>query len=527
MKPRRGNEDVALPDGREYELKFEIASGDVHRLLSNPSVTPPATETRLRSTYFDTADAILRRHGVSLRVRRSDASVIQTVKRTCTSIVDREEWEREGADAVPDLDWLRTTPLKPLFSKKRVADHLQARFTVDVERSVFALAQGDAAIEGALDRGTIETPAGSLPISEFELELKTGRPKAVLALARGLARDVPMTLSLASKSERGYGRGEANWGHATKALPLRLRKGMTLPEGFEAVTQACLRLLLANVALIGGGEDAEAVHKARIALRRLRAALDLFEPVLRRRWRRTILLDVKWMSGKLGAARDTDVFLEQLAGEVASDVANDVASDVAGNGEGEGGRELVGVMRDAQRAVRQALRRALASPRWRLLLLDLVDASQHGVRRGLRGRPLRPFLGARLATRRRSLAKRSRNLAALSPEARHDVRKRAKMLRYTCDFAMSGADLVPHRKSFRRLVDDLQILQETLGTLHDREALHDRLREDVIAREGSPGISEAVRAEAARIVSREAPAPHALREARRASRRIRRSRSDA
>ncbi len=494
-----------MPEGREYELKFEIGSDDVDRLLSNPGVEPPAAKKRLRSTYFDTADAVLRRHGVSLRVRRSDASVVQTVKRTGSSIVDREEWEREDADVAPDLAWLRTTPLRRLFSK-RVARRLQPCFTVDVERTVFALAQGDARIEGALDRGTIRTQAGSLPVSEFELELKTGRPRAVLTLARGLARDVPMTLSLASKSERGYGRSDPAWGHPTKTLELRLRGDMSLAEAFEAVTQACLRLLLANAALIGGGEDAEAVHKARIALRRLRAALELFGPVLRRRWRH-ILVDVKWMARKLGEARDTDVFLEQVAAGV----------------EDQGGRDLIGVMRDRQRAMRQALRTALASPRWRLLLLDLVDASRCGVRRGARHRPLRPYLDARLASHRRSLAKRSRNMKALSPEARHDVRKRAKMLRYTCDFASVGSGLVPRRKSFRRLLDDLHVLQETLGTLHDREALHERLREDVIGRDGAVGPSGSVSSAAQRVVAQENPSRHALREARHASRRIRRS----
>ena len=503
---REGN---GVPEGREFELKFAIAPRDVHRLLSNPDVTAPAVEQRLRSTYFDTTDAVLRRHGISLRVRRSGASVIHTVKRAGPSIVDRGEWEHEGGDGAPDLGWLRTTPLKHLFSKKRVARHLQPRFTVDVERSVFALAQDDTRIEGALDRGTIETRAGSLPVSEFELELKTGRPDAVLALARGLARDVPMVLSLASKSERGYERAASTWGHPTKALQLRLREDMTLAEAFEAVTQACLRLLLANVALIGGGEDAEAVHKSRIALRRLRAALELFEPLLRRRWRRTLLVNVKWMSRKLGAARDADVFLEQVAADV----------------EGEDGRDLIGLMRDAQGAARQALGAALASPRWRLLLLDLVDASLCGVRRGPRDRPLRPFLDARLAARRRSLAKRSRDMKTLSPEAMHDVRKRAKMLRYTCDFASDGAGLVSGLKSFRRLTDDLQVLQEALGTIHDREALHERLREDVIGRDGGAGPSGAVRAAAERIVTRKTRSRRALREARAASRRIRRSRA--
>ncbi len=530
-----------MTEGREYELKFAIAPDDVPRLLANPGVPSPDGVTRLRSTYFDTDDAILRRHGVSLRVRRSGDALIHTVKRTGASIVDREEWEREGTGATPDLAWLRTTPLKRLFGH-RVARDLKARFTVDVERATFALARGDATIEGALDRGTIETPAGSLPISEFELELKAGDPEAVLALARDLAGDVPMTLSLASKSERGYGRAEPDWGHATKVLPLKLRKGMTLAEAFEAMIQACLRLLLANAALVGTGADADAVHKARVALRRLRAALDLFAPVLRRRWRRTILADVKWLSATFGAARDADVFLDQVAAGASDQVATGAGTDA--HSDAHGARELVGVMGEAKRATRRTLRAALASPRWRLFLLDLLDASRHGVRRRARHRRLRPFLHARLAARRRTLGARARHVARLSPEARHDVRKRAKILRYACDFAGCGAGLAPRSRSsagkssagkssagkpsgdkpFRRLVDDLQVLQETLGALHDREALNDRLRTDVLGRGSASG---AVTAAAERVVTAEVRSRDALREARHASRRVRRSKACA
>jgi CHAD domain-containing protein len=56
-------------------------------------------------------------------------------------------------------------------------------------------------------------------------------------------------------------------------------------------------------------EDIECLHRMRVASRRLRSALRVFEPVLgkrARKWRK----DVRWITGTLGRARDLDVQIE-------------------------------------------------------------------------------------------------------------------------------------------------------------------------------------------------------------------------
>ncbi len=128
-----------MPSEREYELKFGIDPRYAERLASHTAM-PALMEThRLAATYFDTEDGALRKRGVSLRVRRSGDTVTQTVKRQGSSSIDREEWELEDADTVPDLDWLKSTPLRKLFEKRTVRTGLRPSFTVDVERSVFRL----------------------------------------------------------------------------------------------------------------------------------------------------------------------------------------------------------------------------------------------------------------------------------------------------------------------------------------------------------------------------------------------------
>lgn len=453
---------------REYEVKFAIDPGDAEQLVSHSLLAPALRGrrvSRLVSTYFDTPDATLRRHRVSLRVRHAEEGTSHTLKRAGGSLIDREEWEHESGALQPDIAWLQASPLGSLFKRKDVADALDPQFTVDVTRTTFPLCYQDAEIEGALDQGTIRAKGLSLLVSEFELESETGRPEAVLDLARVLVADLPLGLSLASKAERGYGVVDLTWGQPTKELALDLADEMTMAQAFEAITQACLHTLSVNAALIRSDEDVEAVHKARIALRHLRAAFQLFGPKLRRKRAKTLRRDMKWISQKLGVTRDGDVFQAEIFDPAASEEILLGASALA-----EFTRHLRG-------RAHAKLRRALASSRWRLLLLDLLAFSTEGVRRSDRRDRYRPFVRRRLAKRRRSLARSAAGLTALSPSAMHEVRKAAKMFRYALDFFKDVPKLGARAKSVHRLRDDLQTLQQTLGALHDQDAMRDHLRE--------------------------------------------------
>jgi len=62
----------------------------------------------------------------------------------------------------------------------------------------------------------------------------------------------------------------------------------------------------------GDGDRAEAVHDMRVASRRVRAALELFEDVFPRRQFTAMLRDVKTLADSLGSVRDLDVMIERL-----------------------------------------------------------------------------------------------------------------------------------------------------------------------------------------------------------------------
>ena len=391
---------------------------------------------------------------------------MHTLKRSGASLVEREEWEREGGDTL-DLAWLRTTPLAHLFADEDIVAELDSRFTVQVDRTILPIAYDGTTIEGAIDEGAIRAGTASLSILEFELERKDGPEEALLRLGRKLARDIPLVLSLTSKAERGFAVADATWGHPSKSIPLELARVQTLRDLFTSVVQGCLHALCRNAALIGSVEDGEAVHKTRIALRHIRAALAMFQPVLRRRRLARLKRELKWMSDKLGAARDADVF-RQLAGN------------------GADGSPLAAALEPRRRRAHERLEAALASARWRLLLIDVLAFSIEGVRRSQRARRASAFARRRVSKLRRGLARDARDLCHRPPEALHDLRKRAKMLRFDLDLIGDLPKLDVRGKHLRRTGDDLQALQETLGEIHDAEALAVRLQESILSRHAPP-----------------------------------------
>src|SRR5262249_43220578 len=59
-------------------------------------------------------------------------------------------------------------------------------------------------------------------------------------------------------------------------------------------------------------KDIERVHDMRVASRRLRAVLEIYEPCFPRKALRSVLSDVKDLADALGERRDPDVQLSQL-----------------------------------------------------------------------------------------------------------------------------------------------------------------------------------------------------------------------
>lgn len=432
----------------EIELKLELAPHDADALAATGLLADGPVKARQRSIYFDTPDRSLEKAGLSLRIRRSGRKRIQTVKADGTGsagLFARPEWERAVADDTPIVD--RTTPVRALLGRK-VADIAPA-FEVRVERRKWDIREGEAGIELVLDRGEVLAGGRRAPICEVELELKQGDPVALFAFARRIDGLVPVRLGVLTKAERGYGlvRGAVGPFKAERVL---LGRDITAGQAFQRIVQSCTRQFRLNEGLLLNARQPEALHQARVALRRLRSAFSIFGAVFDDAGGAGLRGELRWLAAELGDARNLDVMLA---------------------------RSQPGPLHDRLAAAREAayvrVETALASPRARALMLDMTQWIVTGPWLGpgdtapVRDLPMRVFASAAMDRLRRRVKRDGRGLSRADDEARHDLRKDAKKLRYAAGFFAALFTRKRERRRYKRFIVALEALQDELGGLND------------------------------------------------------------
>lgn len=451
---------------REFELKFDLATDALSQLKAESpfrSALGGARPKKLTSVYFDDSKRTLQKAGLILRVRRTGRRYLQTIKSSPDgAMVDRSEWEVDVEGPDPDLSAAAGTPLEPLLQKKSVRNGLAPVFSTTVQRLSTLVANEGSVVELSVDVGTVAAGPRSAPLCELELELKTGEVARVFDVARTLNEMAPLRLGVMSKSERGYALLEDQSPGPAKAEEPLLDRTMTAGNAFQVVARSCLRQLALNQGMLGESRDPNILHQARVATRRLRAAISLFKAVLVDDRRDAINAELKWLARLLGGARDLDVFITKfLKPHDEADSVEDVEDLVA---EYERQRE------DAYDRVLDAL----GSPRFRNLVLDLVawieagpwlaSDDQEAVAR--RTQPIDEYVAGVLAKRRKVIVKGGVNLDEIDDEARHQVRIRAKKLRYASEF-LGRLYRRKRRKKHEAFVAALESLQACLGELND------------------------------------------------------------
>ena len=198
-------------------------------------------EENLVSVYFDTQKHALARNDVTLRVRHNGAKCLQTIKSGgLTGSFRRGEWEHETKGNVPNLRKARDTALALLLTKK-LKRRLKPVFETHIHRTSVPVRKNGTRIEVALDEGQVRAGQRSAPISELELEPKRGKPGDIFKLAHEMGKLAPATLSLKSKSERGYDLIENHPAKAVGAEKIRVRRGMSTTDAFRTIGRSILR----------------------------------------------------------------------------------------------------------------------------------------------------------------------------------------------------------------------------------------------------------------------------------------------
>jgi len=460
--------------GREVELKFDIEPGGAGRIARSEALAGATGErTRYETLYFDSIDGALRRAGYSLRIRRSGDRYVQTIKRKKASsagLFVRQEWEEEVPDFTLRADALKRTPLRR-WAARAEAGEILPLIRSEITRSAWQIRHRGSRIEVVLDRGRICSGDSDAPIGELELELIRGRPSALFDLARHFGELAPLRIGVLSKSERGYALAEGRLDHNVKAERAALTPPVTEAAAFAAVAFACLRHFRLNEIVLLVREDPEALHQARVALRRLRSAMKLFRPTLHGKQEKELREELRWFARHFGDARNLDLLLARLEADKVEEA-------------------VLAPLRDAHAKAHRRIARALRSARARAMFLELIQWIETG---GWRGHERASHDLADLAVRQleknwKRVAKKARDFDEQGPEERHELRIAIKAMRYSAEFLapLYGDRPVAARRD--KFIGALKTLQDGLGDLNDAwtaeqmaKGLPGRLRDAIVA----------------------------------------------
>jgi CHAD domain-containing protein len=250
------------------------------------------------------------------------------------------------------------------------------------------------------------------------------------------------------------------------------------------------------------GSDPEALHKMRVAVRRLRAFLRAARPILEREWTDELRAELKWLGQALGSVRDHDVLLIHVRAQAETLPSADVAAL---------GLIVEGIERQRETS-REEMLEALSSPRY-LELLGRAELAGEAPRWNGKRRSV-----GKLAAK--EFKKLERAIKALDPAPSdtelHRLRVHGKRARYAGELAESAVG-----KKARRFVDRAKNVQDVLGEHQDAVVADERLRGLVPARSNPQRALVAgrlIERQRDRMLRARGDAPKALKKLRRAGR---------
>ncbi|MDY6055259.1 CYTH and CHAD domain-containing protein [Micrococcus sp.] len=481
-RPRTAHPDD-LPEGVsaavETEATFEIAEGDSLPDLSSLADLGQRREHRLRAVYFDTTDLTLIRARVTLRRREGGDDAGWHLK--LPSGADRLEVHAEpvtgpGTWRVPDA------------LREALAGHLGQEWTdrpasarglvpaavITTRRTETDLLNAEGTAVAVLCDDVVQAEPSGRRWRELEIELLPGTDPSLLARAVDLL------------AEQGVhtARMPSKLGRALQDEVRRVERGKG-PRRKGPAARVVMAHAAAQLAVLTGREEEvrsdapDAVHKTRVATRRLRSTLRTFRPLLDREVTDPLRDELRWYAGVLGGPRDAEVVRERVIAEIDAVPRQDYEGPVK--------RSSTAELNRRHREAHAALVTAMDGRRYAELMDRLVEFVASPPLRSRAGRPAREVLPALVekAERRARCRHRAADRAegAERMELLHETRKAAKAVRYAHEaLAPAFGQDAEHRAGLWEQVT------ETLGQVQDLEVTLETLRRlrSTAGRKGEP-----------------------------------------
>ncbi len=339
---------------------------------------------------------------------------------------------------------------------------LNCRQTRRFRRTPFRALEGSDVIEaGEIVESMDGAPIGSLATSPIvvRIDRSTADLECWLIAAGVLTperSDSPFPDALAELEF-----GQALFGDG----PVAVHAEMSASEAaFAVLRRQCVKIV-ANEPVARLGEDPEGLHSLRVALRRARAALRLFEPFVPGAFGLDRALG--WVASRLGPVRDLDVQLAALPSWSEALRAEERAALTP----------IEALLRGRQEFERKRMLGALNSNRWTNLVQRLTRLLRQGPskhRAATRTTVLAAAPGLIADSFRRVVEQARKARERATPARLHKLRIRCKSLRYALEF---------HEPLFARssrAILTLTELQDLLGAHQDAVVAERRLRQMAI-----------------------------------------------
>ena len=461
----------------EIERKYELPGGfAVPAEIAPDGVTlgEPAVH-ELRAVYYDTPDLRLARDLMALRRRTGGTDAGWHVKRyRSPDETDEVQLPLGGSGAVPAAVGAevravsRGARLRPMVT---ISTTRTERPLLDPDGRVLALVADDV-----VSTDLTADPAASQQWRELEVELVDGDRALLKELDRRLRRAGAARSADRAKIVRAL---DGRWPTEIPAAGPPGSAAAVIGDYVRAQRDA-----MVDYDPRVRRDEPDAVHKMRVATRRLRSTLRTFRPLYDRATADALRAELRWLADVLGAVRDAEVMAARLDKALAAEPPELVIGPV--------GARLGDGLRARTAKQRRALIATLDGRRYVALLDDLDELlATPPTERGRR--PAEAELTRRV---RRTVRKVDRLLAAADraghadrpatalplpgvlglDEALHEARKAAKQARYAGEAVQPAAG-----KPAKRLATAMEDLQELLGDHHDSVVTRDLLREAGLA----------------------------------------------
>ena len=249
-----------------------------------------------------------------------------------------------------------------------------------------------------------------------------------------------------------------NGGPPKSRPPVGLNATMSCDTAFRIIARRYLDDLNSIHDATAQG-DIQAVHRMRIVLTHLRAAIQFFSPIVDDQVRDQIRHELKWLNGQLGTLRDLDVAISNIK---------------ATKPKQPGAIPHLRVWQDKRADSQRTLARSLKSARYRHLIAHIsswIESGQWATTKNKqvakrRAAPIGAYSADRLTEWKDRLIRKSRKLRKMGARKRHRLRLLNKKLNYAIE---SVEDLFGDKPLSRQkaALKQLRRAQKSLGRLND------------------------------------------------------------